>query len=229
MGSGAGQTGRRCVVCCFTYKPTLGNLHISTFSEIWRSERAKELRELVKHGACFNDQQRGGAFDSASGILKKDKLFSFSFKGGVDFGLAIKAAARGLPSLMLTAGVIIKNYCFNYSLNNYVGAAGVAVAGIMATSSPLSRVFVPNDSSVQELAQRMFLLTFTYLVPNVVFNILLQAYRAQNRMLPVNIMSFSETMVIGLFSLFAIPSFGADAAWLSNFVVDVLCLIVVLI
>lgn len=36
-------------------------------------------------------------------------------------------------------------------------------------------------------------------------------------------------MVIGLFSLFAIPSFGADAAWLSIFVVDVLCIIVVLI
>ena len=88
-----------------------------------------------------------------------------------------------------------------------------AVTGlIMAFSSPLSRVFVTNDSAVQALSQRMFLLTFTYLVPNVIFNILLQAYRAQNRMLLVNIMSFSETMVISLFSLFAIPSFGSDAA-----------------
>lgn len=220
------------------------------------------------------------------GFCKKDKLFSFRFREGIDFRLVVKAAARGLPSLMLTIGVIIKNYCFNYSLNHYVGAAGVAVAGIMATvsamtgavpsgcsnaysalagiyfgeedreslidltriamrigtvscaavtglimafSSPLSRVFVPDDSSVQALAQRMFLLTFTYLVPNVIFNILLQAYRAQSRMLLVNIMSFAETTVIGLFSLFAIRSFGADAAWISNFVVDVLCIIVVLI
>ncbi len=220
------------------------------------------------------------------GFFKKDKLLSFSFREGVDFRLVLRAAARGLPSLMLTIGVIIKNYCFNYSLNHYVGTAGVAVAGIMATvsamtgavpsgcsnaysalagiyfgeedreslidltriamrigviscaavtglimvfSSPLSRAFVPNDSSVQALAQRMFLLTFTYLVPNVIFNILLQAYRAQSRMLLVNIMSFAETTVIGLFSLFAIPSFGADAAWISNFVVDVLCIIVVLI
>ncbi len=37
-------------VCCFTYKPTLGNLHRNTFSEIWRCERANKLRELVKRG-----------------------------------------------------------------------------------------------------------------------------------------------------------------------------------
>lgn len=37
-------------VCCFTYKPVLGNLHDHSFSEIWNSSRAKELRELVKRG-----------------------------------------------------------------------------------------------------------------------------------------------------------------------------------
>ncbi len=37
-------------VCCFTYKPILGNLHNNSFSEIWRSERAEELREIAKSG-----------------------------------------------------------------------------------------------------------------------------------------------------------------------------------
>ena len=37
-------------VCCFTYKPVLGSLQNNSFEEIWRSERAQELRELVKSG-----------------------------------------------------------------------------------------------------------------------------------------------------------------------------------
>jgi radical SAM protein with 4Fe4S-binding SPASM domain len=37
-------------ICCFTYKPILGNLNEMTFFEIWNSERANKLRELVKRG-----------------------------------------------------------------------------------------------------------------------------------------------------------------------------------
>ena len=220
------------------------------------------------------------------GFFKKDKLFHFQLRDGFDFRLVLMAAARGLPSLMLSVGVIIKNYCFNTSLNQFSGAAGVAVAGIMATvsgltgaipsgcsnafsalagiyygeedreslidlariamgagvtsctltsflmmvlSRPLSILFLPNDPSVQSLAVRMFILTFLYLIPNVIMNILLQSYRAQNRMTLVNIMSFAETAVIGLFTLAAIPVLGTDAAWISNTVVDVLCIAVILI
>ena len=220
------------------------------------------------------------------GFFKKNKLFTFRKNSGLDFKLVLQAARRGLPSLMLAAGVIIKNLCFNNALNNSAGAAGVAVAGIMATvsalsgavpsgcynafssfagiyygeedreslldltrialrigviscaattalimlfSSPLSKLFLPNDASAQSLAIRMFILTFTYLVPNVIYNIFLQSYRAQNRMLLVNIMSFAETALIGLFTLSAIGFFGTDAAWLSNTIIDILCIITVMI
>lgn len=37
-------------VCCFTYKPVLGNLHQNSFREIWNSDRANELRTLVRSG-----------------------------------------------------------------------------------------------------------------------------------------------------------------------------------
>ena len=37
-------------VCCYSYKPVLGNLHEMGFEEIWRSEHAEELREIVKRG-----------------------------------------------------------------------------------------------------------------------------------------------------------------------------------
>ena len=221
-----------------------------------------------------------------TGFFHKDKLFHFDRYSGLDIRLVLQAARRGLPSLMLIAGVIIKNLCFNLALNHEVGEAGVAVAGIMATvsaltgaisagcynaystlagiyigeedreslidltdialligilssaattvsvmalSTPLSKLFVPDNGAVQELAARMFILTFTYMTANVIFNIFLQAYRAQNRMLLVNIMSFAETAAIGLFTLFAVKTFGSDAAWLSNTIIDILCVIAVLI
>ena len=37
-------------VCCFTYKPILGNLHDMTFKEIWNGEKAEKFRETVKKG-----------------------------------------------------------------------------------------------------------------------------------------------------------------------------------
>ena len=37
-------------VCCFSYKPILGNLHEKTFLEIWTSNQAEKLRELVYKG-----------------------------------------------------------------------------------------------------------------------------------------------------------------------------------
>lgn len=220
------------------------------------------------------------------GFLKKDKLFHFQRGSGIDLKLIGQAARRGIPSLMLTGGVIIKNLSFNFALDHHVGAAGVAVAGIMATvsaltgavssgcynafstfagiyfgeedrdslldlarsalcigiitcgvttvlimalSTPLSWLFVPDDAAVRALAERMFLLAFTYLVPNVIFNIFLQSYWAQNRMLLVNIMSFAETAAIGLLTLVTVGVLGADAAWLSNTVIDVLCIVVVMI
>ena len=220
------------------------------------------------------------------GFFNKDKLFYFQKNAGFDLKLVLSAAARGIPSLLLPLGVIVKNLCFNYTLESCAGSAGVAVAGIMATvsaltgavpsgctnafsalagiyygeedrdslidlahialriglisctavtalimllSAPLSRLFVPDDTAVQSLAVRMFLLTFTCLVPNVIYNLFLQAYRTQGRMLLVNILSFAETAVIGLFTLLTVGPFGTDAAWLSNTIVDVMCVIVVMI
>ena len=37
-------------VCCFSYKPVLGNLHEMSFPEIWNSERANNLRKVVLKG-----------------------------------------------------------------------------------------------------------------------------------------------------------------------------------
>ena len=220
------------------------------------------------------------------GFFKKDKLFHFQTRDGFDFRLVLKAAARGTSSLMFSIGLIIKNYSFNYALNHYTGAAGVAVAGIMASvcavigaipggvtgafstlggiyygeqdkesyldlmrialrigliictaamgvlmllSAPLSQMFVPKDEAVRDMARRMFLLAFSFLIPNVFYGLLIQSYRVQDRMLLVNILSVAENTLIGLFVLVSVKPLGTDAAWLSTTVIDTLCIVIVLI
>lgn len=37
-------------ICCFSYKPVLGNLHDGSFSDIWHSKKAETLRKLVFEG-----------------------------------------------------------------------------------------------------------------------------------------------------------------------------------
>lgn len=63
-------------VCCFTYKPVLGNLHEKTFAEIWRSERAEELRELVKRGEYIDSPCVG--CDTGHPIFTKDIMLTNS-------------------------------------------------------------------------------------------------------------------------------------------------------
>ena len=42
-------------VCCFSYKPILGNLHEMSFPDIWHSEKAVALREFVFSGKYMDD------------------------------------------------------------------------------------------------------------------------------------------------------------------------------
>ncbi len=57
-------------VCCFTYKPVLGNLHDSSFTEIWHSARARELRELVRSGKYIDSPCIG--CDTGNPVFTRD-------------------------------------------------------------------------------------------------------------------------------------------------------------
>jgi radical SAM protein with 4Fe4S-binding SPASM domain len=46
-------------VCCFTYKPVLGNLREMSFYEVWNSDKACELRDRVKNGEYLDAPCRG--------------------------------------------------------------------------------------------------------------------------------------------------------------------------
>ena len=65
-------------------------------------------------------------------FLNKDKALHLE-KKHIDLGLIGKAASRGLPSLMFTLGLIVKNYLMNYTLNTYSGNDGVAVMNVLGS------------------------------------------------------------------------------------------------
>jgi len=46
-------------VCCFTYKPKIGNLSQSSFIEIWNSPKAKEYRSKVRNGGYLDKACKG--------------------------------------------------------------------------------------------------------------------------------------------------------------------------
>lgn len=46
-------------VCCFTYKPIIGNLHDMNFRDIWNSPKATEMRIKVKHGHLLDTACKG--------------------------------------------------------------------------------------------------------------------------------------------------------------------------
>jgi radical SAM protein with 4Fe4S-binding SPASM domain len=63
-------------VCCFTYKPVLGNLHNHSFKEIWNSARANELRELVRRGEYIDAPCVG--CDTGHPVFTEDLILSNS-------------------------------------------------------------------------------------------------------------------------------------------------------
>ena len=105
---------------------------------------------------------------------------AYSALAGVYFGEEDRESLIDLTRIAMRIGIII---------------CAAATVLTMVLSTPLAELFVPNDAAVQELAKQMFMLTFTYLIPNVILNFILQSYRAQNRMLLVNVMSFAKTTV----------------------------------
>lgn len=216
----------------------------------------------------------------------KDKQTIHLERGAFDAGLLLQALKRGLPALLFSVGLLVKNSLLNYTLTEYTGYEGVAVVGLLgsvcaitgslsggctnaystlaslsygeedregfidtfriacrtgliitaalvaalaALSVPLSSFFFETGSGAWKLSKNMFVLGFLFFPLNVVFNLLLNSYKAQGRMALVNVVSFAETAVIGVLALIAVPRMGVDAAWLANTWSDIIALAVILV
>ena len=66
------------------------------------------------------------------GYLRKDRILHFT-KSQMDGKVVLQAARRGVPSLLFTAGLLIKNALMNYTLSTCAGASGVAVANVLGS------------------------------------------------------------------------------------------------
>ncbi len=63
-----------------------------------------------------------------------NKSFTIHFeKGSFDPKLVSEAARRGMPTLLFTAGMLIKNSLINHTMISYVGDDGIAVANVLGS------------------------------------------------------------------------------------------------
>ena len=207
-------------------------------------------------------------------------------RGAFDAGLLFQAAKRGLPALLFSAGMLVKNALLNYTLMVYTGYEGIAVinllgsvcaiagtasggctnayatlaslsygeedregfidafhtaartglaitavlaAAIAALSTPLSSFFFEPGTGVWKMARNMFALGFLFFPINLLINLLMNSYKSQGRMALVNVMSFLETAMTGVFAWLTVPRMGSDAAWLANTWSDLIALGLILI
>ena len=106
----------------------------------------------------------------------------------------------------------------------------VAMAAAAAVFSGLwSSVFFISGTDIWFIAKRMFIVGFWFLPLNLIFNLIMNTYKAQGKMNFVNIMSFAETGLVGIIAVLAVPVLGTDAAWMANTWSDILCLVIILV
>ena len=205
-------------------------------------------------------------------------------RGSFDPALIKQASWRGLPSLLFTAGMLVKTSLINLSLSSFVGYEGIAAANVLgsvcgiigtltggctnaysamaslyygeddkegyvdlfrialrislictavmtailaALNIPLAGIFFSSGTDIASIGRSMFILGFLFVPVNVVFNLLMNNYKIQNRMFFVNIMSFAETAMIGVIALVSAPQFKSSGVWLANTWSDLICLAVI--
>ena len=66
------------------------------------------------------------------GYVRKDRVLHL-VPGRLAMNEVGKALVRGLPSLMFTAGLIVKNALMNYTLSTWGGSSGVAVVNVLGS------------------------------------------------------------------------------------------------
>lgn len=80
------------------------------------------------------------------GFLEKDRVVHFT-KVRPDVGAVLQAARYGVPSLLFTVGLLIKNTMMNYTLSSCAGASGVAVVNVLSSVCGILGIFTGGFGS----------------------------------------------------------------------------------
>lgn len=80
------------------------------------------------------------------GYWRKDRMLRLE-RAPFDWKLVGTAAYRGLPTLLFTAGLVLKNTLMNYTLNTYQGPDGVAVANVLFSVCGIAGIFTGGCAS----------------------------------------------------------------------------------
>ena len=89
------------------------------------------------------------------GFIGKSKTFRFQ-KAAFDPSLVAEAARRGLPSLLFTGGMLVKNSLTNYTLMTYVGNDGIAIANVLGSVCGIVGTFCGGYGSAYSTLASLF-------------------------------------------------------------------------
>ncbi len=113
-------------------------------------------------------------------------------------------------------------------LRGFICIVAIALA-FTVFAGHLSSVFFTNGTDTWVIGKRMFMLGFWFLPFNLIFNLIMNTYKAQGKMNLVNILAFVETSAVGILAVLTVPGMGTDAAWLANTWSDIICLVIILV
>ena len=89
------------------------------------------------------------------GYLKKDKTVHFE-RAALDLRLVWKAVLRGLPVLLLTIGLVMKNALMNRAVSGACGDPGIAVVNVLVSVCGIVGIFTGGCSSAYSTLAGIF-------------------------------------------------------------------------
>lgn len=117
-----------------------------------------------------------------------------------------------------------------YSLKTGIILSATAMILIIVFARGISHIFfASNNATTFDIAVRMMRLFPSFLVFNVVFCLFIKAYQLQGHTRLINILSFSENIIMAVLAVTFTPLIGSDAVWLSFPVSEVICIAVIMV
>ena len=122
-----------------------------------------------------------------------------------------------------------------YSLKFGVLLSGTVMLFIMSGAYYVSKFFFEpgqffeHDYAAFDISERMMLLFPSFLIFNAVYIVFIKAYQLQGKTRLVNIVSFSENIIMAVIAAVLVPFMGDSGVWLSFPLSEIVCLIIIML
>lgn len=155
-----------------------------------------------------------GNICSVVGAIPAGCANAFLELGSIYYGEEDKTSLVTLMKYAMKVGLIIST---------------VAMLMIIFSSDFISAMFFEPDGEAFSISTDMLKIFPSFLVFNVIFCILIKSFQLQGQTLLVNILSFSENIIMAVIAAFFTPIFNADAVWFSFPLAEIICIIIIMV